>query len=159
MKFTILSIGKIKEKWMKAGIAEYTKRLTPFGKVEFIEHNEEKVPQNPSEADITQALDREAEILLRHVKSDDCVILLDTQGKELTSPEISKWMEKRMVQGTSHFFFIIGGPYGNSDNLRKRADLRLSFGKITMTHQMCRLLLTEQIYRSMKIMRHEPYHL
>jgi 23S rRNA (pseudouridine1915-N3)-methyltransferase len=159
MKFTILSIGKIKEKWMKAGIAEYARRLTPFGALQIIEKSEEKVPAHPSEADITRVLDKEAESLLHFLRPDDCVILLDTKGKELSSEEIASWMEKRMVQGTSHFHFVIGGPYGNSDHLRQRADLRLSFGRITMTHQMCRLLLVEQVYRAMKIIHHEPYHL
>lgn len=159
MKFSVIGIGKIKEKWMKAGIAEYTKRLSGMGRVEFIEQGEERVPDNPSPADITKAMDREVEKLLKYVPEGACVILLDTRGKEMSSEDFSHWMEKKMVTGSSHFCFLIGGPYGNSDLLRKRAQLRFCLGQITLTHQMARLILTEQIYRAMKIMRHEPYHL
>ena len=96
---------------------------------------------------------------LREEEHATTAILLDTKGKEMSSEDFSHWMEKKMVTGSSHFCFLIGGPYGNSDLLRKRAQLRFCLGQITLTHQMARLILTEQIYRAMKIMRHEPYHL
>lgn len=158
MRFSILAIGKIKEPWMKAGIAEYTKRLAPFAKVDIIEQTEEKVPDRPSQKDVAAVLEKEGEKLLRFRK-DGVMVLLDTKGQELSSTDLAEWIRKKTISGTSHFHFVIGGPYGNGNNLRREADLRLSLGPMTLTHQMARLILTEQLYRAMKIIRHEPYHL
>ena len=159
MKFTILAIGKIKEKWMKAGIDEYVKRLTPVAKVDFIEHDEEKMPANPSAAMKEIVMEKEGEKLLKHLSDGDCAVLLDTGGKEISSEELAAWLQNKMVAGTGHFYFLIGGPYGNGDNLRRRADFKISLGPMTFTHQMARLILSEQLYRAMKIIRGEPYHL
>ena len=104
-------------------------------------------------------MEKEGDKLLKAVSDSDCVILLDTEGIAFSSEELAAWLQNKMVQGTSHFYFMIGGPYGNGENIKKRADLKISIGSMTFTHQMARLILFEQLYRAMKINRHEPYHL
>lgn len=159
MKLTIAGIGKIKEKWMRDGIGEYVTRLTPLSRLRMIEQDEEKMPANPSEAIKGKVMEKEGEKILKYVADDDFVILLDTGGKEMSSTELSDLLASKMVAGKSSFVFMIGGPFGNGNNLRRRADVRLSLSPMTFTHQMARLILAEQLYRAMKIMRHEPYHL
>ena len=159
MKFTFLTIGKIKEKWMRQGIDEYLKRLSPIAKVEILSPDEEKMPENPSPALKEKVMEKEGKKLLKYLKDEDFLILLDLKGKPVTSEELADILRKRMVSGTSHFFFMIGGPYGNGGNIRKRANLKISISAMTFTHQMARLILAEQVYRAMKIIRHEPYHL
>ena len=159
MKFSFLVIGKIKESWMRAGIGEYEKRLKPMVKMETVEHEEEKMPENPSPATKEKRMEKEGEKLLKSVADSDCVVLLDTEGTPFSSEELAGWLQDKMVQGTSHFYFMIGGPYGNGTNIKKWADLKISIGAMTFTHQMARLILFEQLYRAMKINRHEPYHL
>ena len=159
MKFTILAIGKIKEKWMRDGISEYVKRIAPMAKIEFIVKDEEKMPERPSPALKEKVMEEEGEKLLKYLKGDDFLILLDLKGNPLTSEGLAEVLQKKMVGGISHFSFMIGGPFGNGENIRKRADLKISISAMTFTHQMARLILTEQLYRAMKIMRHEPYHL
>ena len=159
MKFTFLAIGKIKEKWMRQGIEEYLKRLSPIAKVEILSPDEEKMPENPSPALKEKVMEKEGEKLLKYLKDEDFLILLDLKGKPVTSEELAHIIRQKMVSGTSHFFFMIGGPYGNGENIRKRANLKISISAMTFTHQMARLILAEQVYRAMKIIRHEPYHL
>lgn len=159
MKFTFLTIGKIKEKWMRQGIEEYLKRLLPMAKVEILSPDEEKMPENPSPALKEKVMEKEGDKLLKYLKDEDFLILLDLKGKPVTSEELAGILQKKMVAGTSHFFFMIGGPYGNGENIRQRADLKISISAMTFTHQMARLILAEQVYRAMKIIRHEPYHL
>lgn len=159
MKFTFLTIGKIKEKWMRQGIDEYLKRLSPIAKVEILSPDEEKMPENPSPALKEKVMEKEGEKLLKYLKDEDFLILLDLRGKPVTSEELAHIIRQKMVSGTSHFFFMIGGPYGNGENIRKRANLKISISAMTFTHQMARLILAEQVYRAMKIIRHEPYHL
>lgn len=159
MKFTFLTIGKIKEKWMRQGIDEYLKRLSPIAKVEILSPDEEKMPENPSPALKEKVMEKEGEKLLKYLKDEDFLILLDLKGKPVTSEELAHIIRQKMVSGTSPFFFMIGGPYGNGENIRKRANLKISISAMTFTHQMARLILAEQVYRAMKIIRHEPYHL
>lgn len=159
MKFTFLTIGKIKEKWMRQGIDEYLKRLSPIAKVEILSPDEEKMPENPSPALKEKVMEKEGEKLLKYLKDEEFLILLDLKGKPVTSEELAHIIRQKMVSGTSHFFFMIGGPYGNGENIRKRANLKISISAMTFTHQMARLILVEQVYRAMKIIRHEPYHL
>ncbi len=159
MKITIAGIGKIKEKWMRDGIREYALRLAPMAKFSILEQEEEKMPPDPSEALKEQVMEKEGRKILKYVRPADYVILLDTSGTMLSSEGLSSFLEKRMVEGRSSFLFLIGGPYGNGKNLKERADFSLCLSSMTFTHQMARLLLAEQIYRAMKIMRHEPYHL
>lgn len=159
MKFTFLTIGKIKEKWMRQGIEEYLKRLSPMAKVEILSPDEEKMPENPSPALKEKVMEKEGDKLLKYLKDEDFLILLDLKGQPVTSEGLAAILQKKMVAGTSHFFFMIGGPYGNGENIRKRANLKISISAMTFTHQMARLILAEQVYRAMKIIRHEPYHL
>lgn len=159
MKFTILAIGKIKEKWMRSGIEEYTKRLAPISKLDIIAQDEEKMLDNPSPAIKEKVMEKEGEKMLKYLSDDDCLVLLDLKGKPMSSEELASWIQNRMVSGTSHFYFMIGGPYGNGENIRKRANLKISISAMTFTHQMARMILAEQLYRAMKIIRHEPYHL
>lgn len=159
MKFTFLTIGKIKEKWMRQGIDEYLKRLSPIAKVEILSPDEEKMPENPFPALKEKVMEKEGEKLLKYLKDEDFLILLDLKGIPVTSEGLADILRQKMVSGTSHFFFMIGGPYGNGENIRKRANLKISISAMTFTHQMARLILAEQVYRTMKIIRHEPYHL
>ena len=158
MKITIACVGKIKEKYLTAGIEEFSKRLTPFCKLETLAINEERMPDNPSPAEKQQVLERETQRLLAIIPANSYVILLDVIGKQLSSPDLAAKLDELALAGNSHITFVIGGAFGYADALRKRADLVLSFSKMTFTHQMIRLLLIEQIYRAFKISRGEKYH-
>lgn len=158
MKISIVCVGKIKEKYLTEGIAEFTKRLTPYCKLETIAIGEEKMPDNPSPAEKEQVLAKETERLLNAIPQNAHVVLLDLQGKEVTSPQLADLFDEWALAGKSHIAFVIGGAFGYTDALRKRADMRWSFSKLTFTHQMIRLLLVEQIYRAFKISRREKYH-
>ena len=158
MKITIACVGKIKEKYLEAGIAEFTKRLTPFCKLETVAINEERMPDDPAPAIKQQVLERETARLMAIIPENSYVILLDVIGKQISIPELAEKIDSLTLAGTSHITFVIGGAFGYTDALRKRADLALSFSKMTFTHQMIRLLLIEQIYRAFKISRGEKYH-
>lgn len=158
MKITIACVGKIKEKYLTAGIEEFSKRLTPFCKLETLAINEERMPDNPSPAEKQQVLERETQRLLAIIPANSYVILLDVIGKQLSSPDLAAKLDELALAGNSHITFVIGGAFGYTDALRNRADLALSFSKMTFTHQMIRLLLIEQIYRAFKISRGEKYH-
>ena len=158
MKITIACVGKIKEKYLTAGIDEFTKRLTPFCKLETVAINEEKMPENPSPAEKEQVLEKETQRLLAIIPENSYVILLDVIGKQLSSPELASKIDALALSGNSHITFVIGGAFGYTDALRKRADFALSFSKMTFTHQMIRLLLIEQIYRAYKISNNQKYH-
>ena len=158
MKITIACVGKIKEKYLIAGIDEFTKRLTPFCKLETVAINEEKMPDNPSPAEKEQVLEKETQRLLAIIPENSYVILLDVIGKQLSSPELASKIDALALSGNSHITFVIGGAFGYTDALRKRADFALSFSKMTFTHQMIRLLLIEQIYRAYKISNNQKYH-
>ena len=158
MKITLACVGKIKEKYLTAGIDEFTKRLTPFCKLEVVSINEERMPDNPSDAEKQQVLARETQRLMAVIPENSYVILLDVIGRPLSSPELAAKMDALALEGKSHLTFVIGGAFGYTDELRRRADFALSFSKMTFTHQMIRLLLVEQIYRAFKISRGEKYH-
>lgn len=158
MKISIVACGKIKEKYLQAGIAEFVKRLKPYCQLEFIEISEEKMPDKPSPAEKRQILQAEGAKLLQKIPQNSYVFLLDVYGKEFSSEELAAKLDELPLQGHSHFSFVIGGPFGLSEELRQRADQKLSFSRMTFTHQMVRLLLVEQIYRCFKINRGEKYH-
>jgi ribosomal RNA large subunit methyltransferase H len=159
MKFHIIGSGKIKEKYLTVGIDEFLKRLKPYGQVQITEIGEERMPDNPSAAEKKQILDKEGERLLKNVRPGSYLFVLDVQGDLISSEELAQAFEDLSLHGCSEFTFLIGGPFGLSDEVRRKADRCISFGRITLTHQMIRMILTEQIYRAVKIMRHEPYHL
>ncbi|HJF84543.1 23S rRNA (pseudouridine(1915)-N(3))-methyltransferase RlmH [Megamonas hypermegale] len=158
MKISIVCAGKIKEKYLKDGIAEFAKRLKPFTQLEFIEINEEKMKDNPSPAEKAAVLKTEGERLLKKVPAGSYLIVLDVIGKDISSEELSAKIDKLGLKGQSHITFLIGGAFGLSEQIRRRADERISFSRMTFTHQMIRLLLVEQIYRAFKISRGEKYH-
>lgn len=158
MKITVVCAGKIKEKYLSAGIAEFMKRLKPFAQVEIREIHEEKMPDSPSDAEKEQVLTREGEKLLKLVPEGSYLFVLDVFGKEKSSEELAASIDKLGLSGRSNITFLIGGAFGLSSEVRKAADELLSFSRMTFTHQMVRLLLVEQIYRAFKINRGEKYH-
>ncbi len=158
MKIRIVAVGKLKEKYLREGVAEYEKRLAPFASVELLETREEYMAENPSEAQRQQTLAKEGERLLRLVPERSFLIVLDVKGKLLSSEALAKELASLALQGQSDLTFLIGGAFGLSPAVRERADLRISFSPMTFTHQMVRLLLYEQIYRAFKINRGEKYH-
>ena len=158
MKITIVAAGKIKEKYLSAGINEFLKRLTPFATVKIVEINEEKMKDNPSEAEKQQVLAAEGQRLLKQVPEGSYLFVLDVYGKAVSSEALSEKIQKLGLEGKSSITFLIGGAFGLSEEVRQAADFRLSFSPMTFTHQMIRLLLVEQIYRSFKIARGEKYH-
>lgn len=158
MKITILCVGKVKEKFYRDAIDEFSKRLSRYCKLEIVEVSDEKTEEQASETEIRLVKEKEGERLLKNIKEDAYVITLCIDGKQLDSEELSEKMEKLGVQGTSHIYFIIGGSLGLSDSVIKRADFKLSFSKMTFPHQLMRVILLEQIYRGYRIMNNEPYH-
>jgi len=159
VKVTVICAGKLKEKYLRDGIAEYEKRLRPYADVRTIEIAEERMKEKPSAAEKADILRREGERLLAQLPQDAYLIVLDVGGAELSSEELAAKIDRLGVDGQSHISFLIGGPFGLADEVRKRADLRLSFSHFTLPHQLIRLFLMEQIYRTFKISRNEPYHL
>lgn len=158
MKITILTVGKIKEDFYRKAIAEYSKRLSRYCKLEIIEVTDEKTPDSASAVVEEQIKDKEGERLLKYIREDAYVIALAIEGKMLDSIELSKNIEQLGIIGKSHIIFVIGGSLGLSDRILKRADFKLSFSKMTFPHQLMRVILLEQIYRSYRIICKEPYH-
>ena len=158
MKISVLCVGKVKEKFYRDAIDEFAKRLSRYCKLEIIEVSDEKTDEQASETEIRLVKEKEGERLLKNIKEDAYVITLCIDGKQLDSEELSEKIEKLGIQGTSHIYFVIGGSLGLSDAVIKRADYKLSFSKMTFPHQLMRVILLEQIYRSYRIMNHEPYH-
>ncbi|MDF2547699.1 MAG: rRNA ((1915)-N(3))-methyltransferase RlmH [Anaerosolibacter sp.] len=158
MNISIIGVGKVKENFMAKAIDEYTKRLSRYCKLNIIEVPDEKAPENLSQKEMEQVKGAEGENILKHVKEGMYVIALDIQGKMLSSEELADKMEKLGLQGNSSIAFIIGGSLGLSNEVRKRADFRLSFSPMTFPHQLMRVILLEQIYRGFRIMKNEPYH-
>ena len=158
MKITILTVGKIKEKYLRDAIAEYSKRLSRYAKLEIIEVADEKTPDNASETVETNIKNKEAERLLKYIRDDAYLITLEIKGKQLTSEELAQKIDTLGVQGTSHIIFVIGGSLGLGEEVLKRSNYALSFSKMTFPHQLMRVILLEQIYRSYRINGGEPYH-
>ena len=158
MKITIITVGKIKEKYLRDAIAEYSKRLSRYCKLEIIEVADEKTKENASEAENDLIRKKEGERLLKHIKDSDYCITLEIDGKMLTSEGLSKEIDRLGLAGKSSLVFVIGGSLGLSGAVLNRADYRLSFSRMTFPHQMMRVVLLEQIYRSERIQRNEPYH-
>lgn len=158
MEIRILSVGKIKEKYLNDGIAEYAKRLGRYCRLSFVQVADEKTPGKASDALNAQIKATEGQRLLKHIREQDYVIALAIDGKMLDSVELSKLMERLGVQGESTIDFVIGGSLGLSDEVLRRADFKLSFSPMTFPHQLMQLILLEQVYRGFRIMNHEPYH-
>ena len=158
MKITILAVGKIKEKFYRQAIEEFEKRLSRYCKLEIVEVADEKTPDHASEAEELLIKEKEGQRLLKHVRDDAWICALAINGKMLDSVELSEKIESLGVSGTSHIIFVIGGSLGLAEQVLKRTDYLLSFSKMTFPHQLMRVILLEQIYRSYRIMNREPYH-
>ena len=158
MEIRIITVGKIKEKYLNDGIAENAKRLSRYCKLNFIQVPDEKTPDKASDGVNRQIKETEGNRLLSHIREQDYVIALAIEGKMLDSVELSDLIAKLGVQGKSSIAFVIGGSLGLSDAVLKRADYKLSFSKMTFPHQLMQMILLEQIYRGYRIMNHEPYH-
>lgn len=158
MKITIVCVGKIKEKFYRDALAEYAKRLSRYCSLSFVEVADEKTKEQASDTECALIKDREGERILKAIREDGYVIALAIDGKNLDSVELSEKMEQLALSGKSNVYFVIGGSLGLSDAVMKRADYKLSFSRMTFPHQMMRVILLEQIYRSFRIINHEPYH-
>ena len=158
MKIKIVTVGKLKEKYLKDGIAEYSKRLSRFANLEMIELADEKTPDRASNSENQKILELEGTRILSKISDRDFVIVLAIEGKSLSSEEFSKQLEQAPINGFSTLTFVIGGSLGLSPQVKKRANLFLSFGRLTLPHQLMRLVLVEQIYRAFTIQQGSPYH-
>ncbi|WP_153461423.1 23S rRNA (pseudouridine(1915)-N(3))-methyltransferase RlmH [Sediminibacillus terrae] len=158
MKITIISVGKLKEKYLKQGIAEYVKRLGAYAKVEEIEVPDEKAPENLSAADMEMVKQKEGDRILAKIGVDDYVISLEIKGEMITSEQLASKIDKLTTYGNSKLVFVIGGSLGLSNDVQQRSNYALSFSKMTFPHQVMRLVLLEQVYRAFRINRGEPYH-
>ena len=158
MNIMIISVGKLKEKYLKLGIDEYSKRLSRYAKLNLIEVPDEKAPENLSAAEEEMVKKKEGEGILKHVKDGAYVIALDLKGKMLSSEDLADKLESLALTGNSNVVFIIGGSLGLSEDVLKRADFRLCFSPMTFPHQLMKLILLEQVYRGFRIIKGEPYH-
>lgn len=158
MKVKLITVGKLKEKYLKDGISEYVKRLGRFTKFESIELPDEKTPDNASESENKLILEKEGRRILSKVGDRDYVIALAIEGKQFPSEQFAKEIEQATLKGHSEITFIIGGSLGLSLEVKKRANQLMSFGLLTIPHQLMRLVLVEQIYRAFMIQQGSPYH-
>lgn len=158
MKITLICVGKIKETYLNEAIKEYSKRLSKYCRLEIIEVADEKTEENASDTINNQIKNKEGERIRKHIKDGSYVITLEILGNMLTSTELADKLEKTGLSGKSHITFIIGGSLGLSETISNRSDYKLSFSKMTFPHQLMRVILLEQIYRSFRINNNEPYH-
>ena len=158
MKIKVVTVGKLKDKYLKDGIAEYSKRISRFAKFEMIELSDEKTPDKASESENQKILEIEGQRILSKIADRDFVIVLAIEGKTFFSEEFSKQLEETSIKGFSTLTFIIGGSLGLSSSVKNRANLSVSFGRLTLPHQLMRLVLVEQIYRAFTIQQGFPYH-
>lgn len=158
MNITIISVGKLKEKYLKMGIDEYVKRLRTLANLKLIEVADEKAPENLSQAEMEAIKVKEGERILAKIPTDTYVITLEIKGKQLPSEQLASQLDQLATHGKSKIAFVIGGSLGLSETVMKRSNFALSFSKMTLPHQLMRLVLLEQVYRAFKIIRREPYH-
>lgn len=158
MNIKIISIGKLKESFLKDACDEYLKRLSRFAKVSVWELPEEKISDKASLKEEEKVKEAEAQRMLEKIKDNEFVVLLTPEGNMISSEDFAKWMSERLLEGTSHITFLIGGSLGLGTAVRKRANMKLSFSKMTFPHQLFRVMLLEQIYRVCKINANETYH-
>lgn len=158
MNITIISVGKLKEKYLKQAVEEYSKRLQRYCKLDIIELNDEKTPDNASPKEEQQIKEKEGQAILKAIKDNSFVIALDLKGKMLSSEEFASFIQDSNTRGISSFTLIIGGSLGLSQEIINRANYKLCFSKMTFPHQLFRVMLLEQIYRGFRIIGGEPYH-
>lgn len=158
MKITLITVGKLKEKYWKQAVDEYMKRISGYAKIELVEIPDEKEPHNASEKDIEIIKEKEAQKILSKIKDTQHVVTLEINGKAYTSEKLADEYQKWMNTGKSDVVFIIGGSNGIGDSLKKRSNQEISFGSLTYPHQMMKVMLMEQIFRVNKIIKNENYH-
>jgi len=158
MNISVVSVGKVKEKYLRDGIEEYRKRLTRYCNIELIEVPDEKAPENLSPREEEQVKKKEGQAILKHIKENAYIIALAINGKQLSSEELADFISERAMNGDSNLVFVIGGSLGLSKDVLNRADYKLSFSKMTFPHQLMRMILLEQVYRGYRIIKGEPYH-
>lgn len=158
MRITVISVGKIKEKFYTGAIEEYSKRLSKYCTLTLVEVADEKAPETLSEKEMVQIKDREGERILDKIKDSQYVITLEIRGKQLTSEELSEKLSALGLEGNSDVVFVIGGSLGLSDAVMRRSNFALSFSRMTFPHQLMKVVLLEQVYRGFRILRGEPYH-
>lgn len=158
MNITVLCVGKLKEKYWSEGIKEYSKRLSAYCNLEIVELKESRLPDKAGAAEEAAVKKAEGEELLKRIKDNAFVITLEVKGKKLSSEKLAEKIEELGISGKSNVDFVIGGSLGLSEEVSKRADYKLSFSDMTFPHQMIRVILLEQIYRSFKIIKKETYH-
>ena len=158
MKITLITVGKLKEKYFTMAVEEYSKRLSRYAKLNIIELADEKTPDNASPVEEENIKRKEGERIIKSLKGDEYIITLEIEGKMLNSVELSQKINQIGISGKGHIAFIIGGSLGLSDEVSGIADFKLSFSKLTFPHQLMRVILLEQIYRSYRILMNEPYH-
>ncbi|HHW48385.1 MAG TPA: 23S rRNA (pseudouridine(1915)-N(3))-methyltransferase RlmH [Clostridiaceae bacterium] len=158
MKITIVAVGKLKEKYLREGIAEYSKRLSRFCDLQIIEVADEQAPDNLSSAQEEQVKKKEAGRILKRISSGSLLIVLDVKGKKLDSEAFAEKLQSFFLSGNSNITFVIGGSLGLDDELVRKADFRLSLSDMTFPHQLARLILLEQLFRAFKIINGEVYH-
>lgn len=158
MNIDILSVGKIKEGYLREAINEYSKRLSRYCRLNIIEVQDEKTPDSQSEALCEICKKNEGDRLKKHLKEDACIITLEIEGREMSSEELAQTINSAGVKGISRIQFVIGGSLGLSDEITGCADMHLSFSRMTFPHQLMRVILLEQIYRGYRIINNEPYH-
>lgn len=158
MNITLITVGKIKEKFLRDAISEYSKRLSKYCKLEIIEVSDEKTPDNASDKEEIQIKEKEGTQILSKIKDNTYVIAMDLKGKILSSEEFSSFINNCGIQGHSNLTFVIGGSLGLSKDVLNRANYKLCFSKMTFPHQLFRVMLLEQIYRGFRIIKGEPYH-
>jgi len=158
MTIEIVCVGKIKEKYFRDAIEEYKKRLSRFCKLQITELNDLSIPDRASKAEEQMILTKEGDLILAKLKKDAYVIALCVEGRQMPTEEFAKTVNDLSILGKSHIVFVIGGSLGLSDEVKKRADLSFSLSRLTLTHNMARLFLLEQVYRAFKIINGESYH-
>lgn len=158
MKITVVAVGSLKEPYFKAAADEYLKRLSPYAQLTIVEIIEEKAPLNTSPADEVKVREKEGERILKALPPGSSAVVLAIEGKQYSSEQFAAWLEQQRLSGRSHLTFIVGGSTGLADRVKTSADSHISFGPITLPHQLARIVLLEQIYRAFRILRNEPYH-
>ena len=158
MQIDIICVGKVKEQYLRDAIAEYSKRLGRYCKLNILEVADEKTPEHASEGVERQIKAKEGERIAKHIKPGAYVIALAIDGQQVTSEGFARKIDQLGIQGVSHIQFVIGGSIGMDDTILRQANYKLSFSKMTFPHQLMRVILLEQVYRAFKINAHEPYH-
>jgi 23S rRNA (pseudouridine1915-N3)-methyltransferase len=158
VRIRITLVGKVRERYLREGAAEYLKRLRPYAHVELVELEDEPVPETLSEKQLALARQVEAERILRTLRENEYVVVLDIQGTQMSSEDLSRWIQERALSGDSNLALVIGGTTGLAPEIISRARLRLSMGPMTFPHQFMPMLVAEQLYRAFRIGRGEPYH-